>query len=97
MKRILAIIQERMGEQKAERKIKRFFRAIDIATDNATDAIDEYESRIADLAETLPDVTDFENFVQELSSLIDNREEQRAVVERLKEIKAYFEEEVDVE
>ena len=96
MKRIVAAFEKKVESCKAERKMKRVMRSIDIAKDNALDAIEAIECQKSELVEGLPEITDFDSFVGRLSALMDEQEAQKAVVERLEAIKAYLDEEIKV-
>lgn len=96
MKRILAILNSKMDSIKKERKMKRLFRAIDICSDNAEEAIEQISNKIDDLADTLSTTDDLNKFVQNLSDLIGEKEEQMLIIERLKKVKSYLEEDIDV-
>lgn len=96
MKRILAIFNGKLESLKKERKIKRLMRSIEIAVDNAEDAKETIDNKMDDLADTLPQCEDTNSFVQEMSDLIGQKEEQELIITRLTKIKAYLEEEVEV-
>lgn len=96
MKRILAIFNDKLDSLKKERKIKRIMRSIEIATDNAEDAKETIENKMEDLVDTLPEIEDMDLFVQKVSDLIGEKEEQELIIARLKKIKAYLEEDIKV-
>lgn len=96
MERIKAAFEKKVEAVKAERKMKRVMRSIDIAKDNAIDELDKLSIKKAELVETLPNVEDYDSFVQSLSSLMDAEEEQKATLARLDDIKAYLEEDIEV-
>lgn len=96
MKRILAIFNGKLDSLKKERKIKRIMRSIEIATDNAEDAKEAIENQMEDLADSLPETEDLNSFVQTVSDLIGEKEEQELIIARLKKIKAYLEEDIKV-
>ena len=96
MKRIVAAFEKKVEAVKAERKMKRVTRCVEIAKDNALDELDRLAIKKGELVETLPDVEDYDDFVQKMSNLMDAEDEQKAVLERLDEIKAYLEEEIEV-
>ena len=96
MKRILAIFNDKLDSLKKERKIKRIMRSIEIAADNAEDAKETIENKMEDLVDTLPETEDMDSFVQKVSDLIGEKEEQELIIARLKKIKAYLEEDIKV-
>ena len=96
MKRIYAIFNDKLDSLKKERKIKRIMRAIEIATDNAEDTKEAIENQMEDLTDTLPEIEDINSFVQRVSDLIGEKEEQELIIVRLKKIKAYLEEDIKV-
>ena len=96
MKRIYAIFNDKLDSLKKERKIKRIMRAIEIATDNAEDTKEAIENQMEDLTDTLPEIEDINSFVQRVSDLIGEKEEQELIIARLKKIKAYLEEDIKV-
>lgn len=95
MKRIVAAVQEKLDETKAERKVKRVLRAIDIAQDNAKDALDVAKYKKADTLDKINDL-EVEDFVDQLSECIANEEYTQATINRLEKIKAYLEEDIKV-
>ena len=95
MKRIIAAIQEKLDETKAERKVKRVFRAIDIAQDNAKDAIDVAKYKKADILDKINDL-EAEDLVNQLSDCIAEEEDAQATIDRLEKIKAYLEEDIKI-
>ena len=95
MKRIIAAVQEKLDEIKAERKVKRVFRAIDIAQDNAKDALDIAKDKKADTLDKINDL-EAEDFVNQLSDCIAEEEDAQAIIDRLKKIKAYLEEDIKI-
>ena len=96
MKRIYAIFNDKLDSLKKERKIKRIMRAMEIATDNAEDTKEAIENQMEDLTDTLPEIEDINSFVQRVSDLIGEKEEQELIIARLKKIKAYLEEDIKV-
>lgn len=95
MKRIIAAVQEKLDETKAERKVKRVFRAIDIAHDNAKDAIDIAKDKKADILDKI-NALEAEDFVNQLSDCIAEEEDAQATIDRLEKIKAYLEEDIKI-
>jgi len=96
MKRIIAIFNDKLNGLKKERKIKRVMRSIEIAADNAEDAKEAIDNKMEDLVDTLPEIEKMDSFVQKVSDLIGEKEEQELIIARLKKIKAYLEEDIKV-
>lgn len=96
MERIKAAFEKKVEAVKAERKMKRVMRSVEICKDNALDELDKLSINKAELVETLPNVEDYDSFVQSLSSLMDAEDEQNATLKRLDEIKAYLLEDIEV-
>lgn len=96
MKRIIAIFSNKLDDLKKERKIKRVMRSLEIAADNAEDAKEAIENKMEDLVDTLPETENMDSFVQKISDLIGEKEEQELIIARLNKIKAYLEEDIKV-
>lgn len=96
MKRIFAIFNDKLDSLKKERKIKRVMRSIEIAADNAEDAKEAIENKMEDLVDNLPETENMDSFVQKVSDLIGEKEEQELIIARLNKIKAYLEEDIKV-
>lgn len=96
MKRILAILNNKLDEVKKERTIRRIERAIGTAIDNAQDAIEDLELKIDEIAEKLSNANDINGYIQSISNKMDSIEEQKATIARLNKIKDYFNEEIDI-
>lgn len=97
MKRIIAALKGKVENVKMERKINRVNRAIESATDNARDAIDRIEEEKSKLMEQIIDSTEVNGIINRISEKIAEQEEQEATIERLDKIKAYVNEEIEVE
>ena len=97
MKRIIAALSGKVEKVKMERKVNRINRAIETATDNAKDAIDRIEEQKANLVEKISMLEDTNAVICELSNLIGDQEEQEATIERLEKVKAYLNDEIEVE
>ena len=97
MKRIIAALTGKVEKLKMERKLNRVKRSIDAARDNAQDEIDRLEERKASLVERISSDTEANSVINQLSDLIGQQEEQQAIIERLDEVEAYLNEEVEVE
>lgn len=95
MKRIIAALKGKLEAVQLERKQKRFERGIDTAVDNAYDALDRIEEEKARIASTIATANDIPSVINRLSQKFDEQEEQEAIIERLKKIKAYMNEDVN--
>ena len=97
MQRILAALQGLVEKNKRDRKVNRVNRAIAAARDNANDEIERLEEHKASVTEKLLGDTEVNCVINQLNELIEKQEEQRAIIERLDQIEAYLNEEVEVE
>ena len=97
MKRIIAALTGKVEKSKMERKIARVTRAIESATDNAQDTIDRITEEKANVMGRLINEPEVNNVINRLSDLIDQQEEQEAIIKRLQKVKEYINEDVDVE
>lgn len=97
MKRIIAALTGKLESMKMERKIDRINRAIESAKDNALDAIDRIEEEKTKAVNSLINETEVSCVINKLSDLIDEQEEQEAIIERLKKVSSYINEDVKVE
>ena len=96
MKRILAFFENKVEAVKKERQVKRIYRTLDIAKDNAADKIDAIELKKSELMESLPKASDLDSIVRELSEYIGEQEEQQEIIKRADKVKAYLDEDVEV-
>lgn len=94
MKRIIAALKGKLETVQLERKQKRVERGIDTAIDNAADALDRIEEEKAVIVSRIAEAQDVNSVINKLSQKFDEQEEQEAIIERLKKIKAYMEEDV---
>lgn len=97
MKRILAFFENKVESIKKDRQIKRCYRSLDIARDNALDAIDAIELNKSKLMEKLPEATNYDCILQQLGDYIGQQEETQAIIERIEKIKAYLDEDIKVD
>jgi hypothetical protein len=94
MKRIVAVFTDKLDQIKRDRKINRILRNINIAEDNAQDVLDKLEDEKAALVEGLPNTEDSVSIIESLSAIIDQEEEQRAILHRLGCIRDYLNEDI---
>lgn len=97
MKRIIAALTGKVEKIKMERKINRVNRAIESATDNARDAIDRIEEEKMNAMNRLANEPVVICIINKLSDLIDQQEEEEAIIQRLEKVKAYVNEDIKVE
>lgn len=97
MKRIIAALSGKVEKLKMERKVNRVSRAIESATDNANDAIDRIEEEKSNLMKRFAYEPDVSCIINRLSELIDQQEEQEAIIARLKKVSAYINEDIETE
>ena len=97
MKRIVAAFKKKIEVIKADRKMKRVLRSIDIAKDNALDELDKLSIKKAELVEDLSETEDIDKFLKDLSDLMDQEEDQKATLERLDKIQNYLDEDIEIE
>ncbi len=97
MKRIIAALTGKVEKIKMERKINRVNRAIESATDNARDAIDRIEEEKMSAMNRLANESEVNCIINKLSDLIDQQEEQEAIIQRLEKVKTYVNEDIKVD
>ena len=97
MKRIIAALTGKVEKVKMERKVNRVNRAIESATDNARDAIDRIEEEKMNAMNRLANEAEVNGIINHISNLIDQQEEQEAIIQRLEKVKAYVNEDIKVE
>lgn len=97
MKRIIAALSGKLEKIQMDRKINRINRAIESATDNARDAIDRIEEEKMFAIKHLTNVSEVAPIINRLSDLIDQQEEQEAIIQRLASVKKYIDEDIEVE
>ena len=97
MKRIEAAVNGSIKSDVNGRRIKRVFRSIEIAKDNALDAIEQLNNKRETLITRLKDPVDPCCFIQQLADVMGEIKDQEEIISRLDEIKAYLEEDVNVE
>ena len=97
MKRIIAALSGKVEKFKMERKVNRVNRAIESATDNANDAIDRIEEEKSNLMKRIANEPEVSGIINRLSELIDQQEEQEAIIARLEKVSAYINEDIETE
>jgi hypothetical protein len=97
MKRIIAALSGKVEKLKMDRKVNRVNRAIESATDNAHDAIDRIEEEKSNLMNRIANEPEVNGIINRLSELIDQQEEQEAIIARLEKVSAYINEDIETE
>jgi uncharacterized membrane-anchored protein YjiN (DUF445 family) len=97
MKRIIAALSGKVEKFKMERKVNRVNRAIESATDNANDAIERIEEEKSNLMKRIANEPEVSGIINHLSELIDQQEEQEAIIARLEKVSAYINEDIETE
>lgn len=97
MKRILAALTDKVEKLKLERKVNRVYRAIDTAKDNAEDTIDKLQEDASNLLADLATCSEVNSIITKISDKIGAIEEQEETIKRLDKVKAFIEEDVEIE
>ena len=97
MKRIIAALTNKVEKLKLDRKVNRVERSIETAKDNAHDAIDRLNEEASELLSQLATCSEVNGIITKLSDKIGAIEEQEEILKRLDKVKAFINEEVDVE
>jgi len=97
MKRIIAALTNKVEKLKLDRKVNRVERSIETAKDNAHDAIDRLNEEASELLSQLATCSEVNGIITRLSDKIGAIEEQEEILKRLDKVKAFINEEVDVE
>lgn len=97
MKRIIAALTDKVEKLKLDRKVNRVYRAIETAKDNAEDTIDKLNEEASDLLSDLAESSEVNTIITKISDKLGAIEEQQEIIKRLDKVKAFIEEEVEVE
>ena len=97
MKRIIAALTNKVEKLKLERKVNRVNRSIETAKDNAHDAIDRLKEEASELLSQLATCSEVNGIITRLSDKLGAIEEQEEILKRLDKVKAFIDEDVDVE
>ena len=97
MKRIIAALTNKVEKIKLERKVNRVDRSIETAKDNAHDAIDRLKEEASELLSQLANCSEVNGIITRLSDKIGAIEEQEEILKRLDKVKAFIDEEVEIE
>ena len=97
MKRIIAALTNKVEKLKLDRKVNRVERSIETAKDNAHDAIDRLNEEASELLSQLATCSEVNGIITKLSDKIGAIEEQEEILKRLDKVKAFINEDVNVE
>lgn len=97
MKRIIAALTNKVEKLKLDRKVNRVNRSIETAKDNAHDAIDRLNEEANELLSQLVTCSEVNGIITKLSDKIGAIEEQEEILKRLDKVKAFIDEEVEIE
>ena len=97
MKRIIAALTNKVEKLKLDRKVNRVERSIETAKDNAHDAIDRLNEEASELLSQLATCSEVNGIITKLSDKIGAIEEQEEILKRLDKVKAFIDEEVEIE
>ena len=95
MKRIIALLSNKIDSIKINRKINRINRAIDSAIDNAQEKIEQLEDEKFDIIEKFEESSEVVPIINKLSDKIGEIEYQEEIIQRLKKVQEFLDEEVE--
>ena len=97
MKRICAILKEKLEDVKLENKVKRVTNALNTAKTNAESDLMEIDDQMSNTLELLKDKDITPNtVVQKLADLIKHKKEIEEGVENINAVEKYINEDIDV-
>lgn len=97
MKKLLATLQGKLENRRAENKVKRVEAALDLAALNFKTQKDDNECKLEELIEQFNDSDkDVEFVIQEISDTITNIEEAEEGLKKVKKIREFLFEEVTI-
>lgn len=94
MKRITAYLKRKFEDIKCASREKRVYSAIDAAKINFEEQIADADMKIENLMEEISTTDNVLNVIQQISICMDDKEEAQRGIERLDNIKKFFDEEV---
>ena len=97
MRRIIAALTDKVEKLKLDRKVNRVYRSIETAKDNAQDAIDKLNEEASNLLSNLVTSTEVNGIIAKISDKLGDIEEQQEVIKRLDKVKAFIDEDVEIE
>lgn len=96
MKRILAILKDKLEDAKLDNKVKRINNALEAAKLNAETDLMETEAKMDEAIAKLSEGAEASTVIKELKAAFDRKDEISDGLHRLEEIKNYLNEEVTV-
>lgn len=96
MKRLTAYLKGKVENIKAANREKRVASALNAATINFEEERDDAKMKIDELTESLADCDDVQKVISKISEQMDIISRAEKGLQRIKEISAYFNEEVEV-
>ena len=97
MKRIIAYLKGQVEEIKCISRVKRVNSALEAAKINFEEQIADSDIKIDGLMGELGTSDDIQSIIQNISECMDEKEDAQRGINRIEEIKAFMNEEVDVE
>lgn len=95
MKRIVALLSNKIDKIKIDRKINRINRVIDSAIDNAQEKIEQLEDEKFDIIEKFEESSEVAPIINRLSDKIGEIEYQEEIIQRLKKVQEFLDEEIE--
>lgn len=97
MKRITAYLKGKIENIKCASREKRVYSALDAANINFEEKIADADAKIDKLLEEIGTTDNVQSVIQEISDCMDDKEEAQRGIKRLKDIKKFFDEEIETE
>lgn len=97
MKRITAYIKGKIENIKCASREKRVYSAIDAANINFEEQIADADAKIDKLLEEIGTTDNVQSVIQKISDCMDDKEEAQRGIKRLKDIKKFFDEEIETQ
>lgn len=96
MKRLEVYLRNGVGVDRAKNKEKRVDTVLTVASLNFEDQRDKATLQIDKLSESLATCENINNIIQQISEQMDIREEAERGIERISQIRKYFNEDIEV-
>lgn len=97
MKRITAYLKGKIESVKCASREKRVYSALDAANINFEEKIADADAKIDKLLEEIGTTDNVQYVIQKISNCMDDKEEAQRCIKRLKDIKKFFDEEIETE
>lgn len=97
MKKITAYLKGKIEKIKCASREKRVYSALDAANINFEEQIADADAKIDKLLEEIGTTDNVQSVIQRISDCMDDKEEAQRGIKRLKEIKKFFDEEIETE